>query len=136
MSVDHSPCLFANNIPSPFLHSMYPYSYWNSTDDTTHWRKLLGYFSNGQHLDQSSAGYGAGIVIVLANWDWRMMVIVAMPSSLICTYLVTSLQAAVALRSKRDGRQAPIAPYWFPVIGHLISFLWDSAALFTSVVWV
>lgn len=112
------------------------YSYWNSTGETRHLGKLLEYLFTNQPLDQSSVGYGPGIGFVLADWDWRLIVILAMPLSLICTYLVTSLQSAVALRIKKDGRRAPIAPYWFPVIGHLISFLWDSAALFTSVVWV
>ncbi|KAL8725215.1 MAG: hypothetical protein Q9166_007497 [cf. Caloplaca sp. 2 TL-2023] len=54
--------------------------------------------------------------------------------SILATYFFTYLRAKGALQSETQGKKPPIAPYWIPLLGHLVSFPVDFDALLTSVV--
>ena len=50
--------------------------------------------------------------------------VIAMP--FIVTYLITSLFSSIVFRSYRRDDKPPLAPYWVPVLGHAISFFYDT----------
>lgn len=41
------------------------------------------------------------------------------------TYTVTLLKSSIAIRSKRNGREPPMVPYWIPFMGNLLPFISD-----------
>jgi hypothetical protein len=79
---------------------------------------------------------------VLKEWsvpathqDWKLMIVLAVASTLLMTYLITSVQSAIAWRShKEHGKRPPILPYWIPFVGNLISYLWDGPRLAAKIV--
>ena len=67
--------------------------------------------------------------------DWKLVVIIAIASVLVATYLITSLQSWIALRShKRHPKRPPILPYWIPFVGHVFSCLRDGPRLAAKIV--
>ena len=87
-----------------------------------------------QAINQSAAEYASRGSGLLSDWDWKLIVPLTIGLPFLFTYLVTWSQSTLTQHNKKDGKRAPIAPYWFPVVGHLLAFLWDLGALFTSVV--
>ena len=45
---------------------------------------------------------------------------------LVVTYLITSLFSSIWFRSCWNGKTPRLAPYWVPVLGHGLSFIWDT----------
>ncbi|MCJ1466439.1 hypothetical protein MMC07_005058 [Pseudocyphellaria aurata] len=67
--------------------------------------------------------------------DWKLVLALAVISTLAGTYLVTSLRSVVALRNhKQHGKRPPILPYWIPFVGSLIPYLRDSPRLAAKLV--
>lgn len=61
----------------------------------------------------------------LLFWDWRATTFVVLLSPFMITYLVTFLRSTLALRQQTDGRSPPISPYFVPIFGNLVEFLYD-----------
>ena len=55
---------------------------------------------------------------------------------LVSTYVKTCVQCRRAIVSPEAGKEPPVAPYWFPYLGHTLSLLWDMNNLFSSVLYV
>ena len=64
------------------------------------------------------------------------LVIVAIASLLIVTYIITSIRSALAMKNSRYGRRPPILPYWLPFIGSAISFYTSGPRVATNLVYV
>ena len=54
---------------------------------------------------------------------------IALGLPFLLTYLITSLAASEAWRSKRKDSKPPLAPYWVPVLGHALEFFWDTGVV-------
>ncbi len=52
------------------------------------------------------------------------------------TYTITFMRSIVALRSKKHGREPPMAPYWIPFLGNLLPFIWDPFKYCAEATWV
>lgn len=46
--------------------------------------------------------------------------------SFVLTYLLTSFLCSNVFRSYLKEKRPPRAPYWIPVLGHALSFFWDT----------
>lgn len=55
---------------------------------------------------------------------WLLPFLFAIP--FILTYVVTSCCSSIVFRSYRKDARPPLAPYLVPVLGHALSFLWDT----------
>ncbi|MCJ1468018.1 hypothetical protein MMC07_006644 [Pseudocyphellaria aurata] len=68
-------------------------------------------------------------------WDWKLVLALAVISTLAGTYLVTSWRSVVALTShKQHGKRPPILPYWIPFVGSLIPYVRDTSRLAAKLV--
>ena len=67
-----------------------------------------------------------------AQSSWMSITAVTFLSMFLSTYAVTTLNSALALQSRKDGREPPGVPYFIPFIGNSISFAWDPAAFVAS----
>lgn len=66
--------------------------------------------------------------------DWKLMLITAIASILLLTYLATWSQSILAMRSsKPHGKRPPILPYWVPFVGSITSYLWDGPGLAANI---
>lgn len=64
------------------------------------------------------------------NLDWKLVAILVVASILFSTYLATTMQSALAMRSsKKQGKRPPIVPYWVPFLGSVVPYLWDGPRL-------
>ncbi|KAJ5105182.1 hypothetical protein NUU61_002529 [Penicillium alfredii] len=61
---------------------------------------------------------------------WPMFLAVVVLSC-IATRLITGLQSSQHEQDPTEPRTARLAPYWFPWMGHGVSFLWNHVNLFT-----
>lgn len=68
----------------------------------------------GSHLSPSSSPY-----------DWRKVIGLSIVLTFLLTYTITFLKSSIGLRSKKHGREPPMAPYWIPFLGNLLPFIWD-----------
>lgn len=59
------------------------------------------------------------------------LVPIALGIPFLLTYLITSLLASEVVRSRRKDTEPPVAPYWIPVLGHALSFFWDTGVVAT-----
>lgn len=70
------------------------------------------------------------------NHDWKLMVVTVVASMLFVTYLATSLQSILAMRSfSSRGKRPPVVPYWMPYVGSTISYFWDGPRLAAKIVY-
>ena len=67
--------------------------------------------------------------IYVLRWDWKLKCFLACFLPLLSTYIVTYVSCQLALRSNKIGRKPPMAPYWTPFVGHLVSFVQNPAGL-------
>lgn len=47
----------------------------------------------------------------------------------ILTYLITWLCSSSICHSRRHAKGPPLPPYWFPFLGHALSFLYNTAVV-------
>ncbi|MCJ1468680.1 hypothetical protein MMC07_007309 [Pseudocyphellaria aurata] len=67
--------------------------------------------------------------------DWKLVLALAVISTLAGTYLITSLRSVVALTShKQHGKRPPVLPYWIPFVGSVIPFVRDGPRLAAKLV--
>ncbi|KAL2045340.1 hypothetical protein N7G274_002423 [Stereocaulon virgatum] len=57
--------------------------------------------------------------------DWRKVIGLCIALTFVSTYTITLLKSTIGLRSKKHGREPPIAPYWIPFLGNLLPLIWD-----------
>lgn len=63
------------------------------------------------------------------TWTTTLAVIVF---SCIATRIISGLQSRQRVHDPTEPRTSRLAPYWFPWVGHGISFLWDHLGLLGS----
>ena len=66
-----------------------------------------------------------------SQWDWTTTFI-ALSLPFVLTYVFTSLQSIIAIRSKKDGKSIPRVPYSIPFVGNAIPFLKDPESYLLS----
>lgn len=83
------------------------------------------------HFHPSSSKFASydAFFIVTRLQSWRVFSLILCLSSLISTYLFTSLSCHFALQGGSPKKNPPVAPYWTSFTGHLIPFLGDPANL-------
>ena len=59
------------------------------------------------------------------QYDWGLVIGLAIVLTFLLTYTYTHLKSSMGLKSKKDGREPPIVPYWIPFLGNLIPFIRD-----------
>ena len=65
-----------------------------------------------------------------------LSVVVFLILILVSTYIKTCLRSRRAIVKPKAGKEPPVAPYWFPYLGHTLSLLLDMDNLFSSVLYV
>ena len=84
------------------------------------------------YIDHSNQALRVWLVSGLCSWASAGVLTIL--SSFMVTYLVTLLRWNLALQDDDTSKKPPMVPYWIPLLGHAISFLWDTAELATSIV--
>ena len=72
--------------------------------------------------------------VSLTGLLWFFMVFLIL--IFVSTYIKTCLQCRRAIVDPKAGKEPPVAPYWFPYLGHTLSLPWDMDKLFSSVLYV
>lgn len=67
------------------------------------------------------------------EYRWALLAFIVLYFSFPFTYIITTLQAKTSLENRGDKETPPTAPYWTPVLGHLVLFLVDLNSLLSSV---
>ena len=70
------------------------------------------------------------------KYDWTALVALAIASSLIVTYIVTSMAAILAMKSTRNGKRPPILPYWLPFLGSIVAYFSNGPRVATNLMYV
>lgn len=60
-----------------------------------------------------------------SQYDRRNVIGLSVVLTFVLTYMITFIKSSIRLRSKKYGREPPMAPYWIPFLGNLLSFAWD-----------
>lgn len=60
-----------------------------------------------------------------SQYDRRKLIGLSIVLTFLLTYIITLLKSSMGLRSKKHGREPPLAPYWIPFFGNLLPFIWD-----------
>ena len=66
-------------------------------------------------------------------WERGTIYLFAAFLPLLSTYLLTYLSYRTTLRSNKQEKKPPVAPYWIPFVGHLIPFLRNPAKALLSI---
>lgn len=64
----------------------------------------------------------------LANATWKTVVVAFLVILCIATRIITGLQSSHGVKDAGETRPVRMAPYWFPWLGHGLSFAWDHAS--------
>ena len=83
-------------------------------------------------ITQTHGSFSQSVTLSIV-WDWRLATLVMLSLPFISTYLITLMEAEIALRSKKDARQPPTFPFWVPFLGHGVPLIWNPADLVASV---
>ena len=68
----------------------------------------------------------------LANATWKTVVVAFLAVVCIATRIITGLQSSYGVKGAGDSRPVRMAPYWFPWLGHGLSFAWDHTSCIKS----
>ena len=69
----------------------------------------------------------------MAQCDWTTIVAVVLVLIFLSTYVITTVISAFALRSKKDGRDPPVVPYFIPFLGNSLSVAWDMPGFIATI---
>ena len=64
----------------------------------------------------------------LDNATWKTVVVAFLAILCIATRIITGLQSSYGVKYTGESRPVRMAPYWFPWLGHGLSFAWDHAS--------
>jgi ABC-type anion transport system duplicated permease subunit len=70
-------------------------------------------------------GIGSYLSELNSQYDRRKVIGLSVVLTFLLTYTITFLKSSMGLRSKKNGREPPMAPYWIPFLGNLLPFLRD-----------
>ena len=62
----------------------------------------------------------------LSLYDWTTIAALLLALTCFSTYAITTATSALALRSKKNGKDPPVVPYFLPLLGNSISLIRDT----------
>ena len=101
-------------------------------------RKFVAFSENCQALPTPRGAFlRHRISVPLEGYSaWIAVACISILSSLLITYVFTSLRVALVLRSRASVKQPPVHVYFLPFLGHAFSFVLDLKTLLETLVYV
>ncbi len=84
-------------------------------------------------LQMDSSHEIASLLSFVAHSSWITVTALTLLAIFLSTYAFTAVEAAIALRSRKRGRELPVIPYYLPILGNSVSFAWNPAGFVDSI---